>query len=171
MVATKPPRPNVEHTSSFQTSTLTSLATALRLNPLKRSEMFTFYISLRRRLGRAPTKSEINALARTGICPSYETIKRWGLLKQINEKLRSLRSDKCFDCERKKRIAMVLEDEIHWVCQKCYRARTGKSQPKRGNCPGCGNDRRISYRHPELGNVCWSCSPGKQLSRQTKTAA
>jgi len=184
MVTTNPPSKKVVENSSFPIQgdhftprrqqdalTLANLAAKLRSQPLKRNEVLTFYISLRRRLGRAPTRTEINALARLGTCPSYETLKRWGVLKQAHEKRERSRSDTCFDCEEKKRIAMYLDDEIHWVCQKCYRRRTGKSQPKRGICPGCGNHRRISYRHPALGNVCWSCSPGKQLSKKAKSVA
>ena len=124
-----------------------------------RKQALAQYLSLKNNLDRRPSRAEVNAAAEIGICPTYETLCRLGVPKQVREERNRLRGDTCADCEKKKPFAMFLGASSQWVCQKCYRKRTGGSQPKRGICTRCNKGPRlISYRQPVTGeNICKTC--------------
>lgn len=134
------------------------LAKQLRRIRWTREEALAQYQWLRLRLGRTPTKKEVAALAQMGICPSYATLAGRGILRQIREERDRSRSDTCAKCGNKKPLAMFLGASSLWVCKTCYQEITGKSQNKKGICPRCRRGPKpITYRDPELGNVCEAC--------------
>lgn len=171
MVATKPPPEEVVKNSSFliKGDSLTpkqqriieqfqSLATELKRVSFTREEALAQYQWLRGRLDRTPKQAEVNTLARMGFCPSYATLTRWGVLKQVREERERSRGPTCNACKLPKPFARYLGASSLWVCRTCYPEITGKSQNKRGICPKCRRGPTlITYRHPEFGNVCESC--------------
>ena len=140
------------------------------VDPLVREQALAQYLSLKNELGHTPTIAEVNSAAKIDRCPPYRILQTLGVLKQVREDRDRSRSDTCADCNAKKPIVMFLDESSQWVCQKCYRERTGKSQPKRGMCPRCNKGPQlISYRNPfTMGNICRSCR--KQIARRKPTA-